>query len=137
VSVKKKKLSPPRSGGRSQRVKNEELTRIQLNRANLLFDYGAIPKSAQEIAQNAEDDNMVVLETTKEHPACWAAAPATWSRCWKNGRCAAAGSTTTRRARPTPTTAASAWARKSPPHPTGERRVEDPQAETEPFFDDD
>jgi cobalt-zinc-cadmium efflux system membrane fusion protein len=49
-----------------QAVKNEELTRIQLNRANILFDHGAIPKSAQEIAQNAEDDNLVVLETTKE-----------------------------------------------------------------------
>ncbi|MGD1091559.1 MAG: efflux RND transporter periplasmic adaptor subunit [Bryobacteraceae bacterium] len=49
-----------------QAVKNEELTKIQLNRANVLFEHGAIPKSAQEIAQNAEDDNLVVLETTKE-----------------------------------------------------------------------
>lgn len=49
-----------------QAVKNEELTRIQLARANTLFEHGAIPKSAQEIAQNAEDDNLVVLETTKE-----------------------------------------------------------------------
>jgi len=49
-----------------QAVKNEELTRIQLNRANTLFEHGAIPKSGQEIAQNAEDDNLVVLETTKE-----------------------------------------------------------------------
>jgi cobalt-zinc-cadmium efflux system membrane fusion protein len=49
-----------------QAVKNEELTKIQLNRANILFEHGAIPKSAQEIAQNAEDDNLVVLETTKE-----------------------------------------------------------------------
>ncbi len=49
-----------------QAVKNEELTRVQLDRANVLFEHGAIPKSQQEIAQNAEDDNVVVLETTKE-----------------------------------------------------------------------
>ena len=49
-----------------QAVKNEELTKIQLERANILFEHGAIPKSAQEIAQNAEDDNLVVLETAKE-----------------------------------------------------------------------
>ena len=50
-----------------QAVKNEQLSKIQLDRANLLFGTGAIPKSTQEIAQNAEDDNLVVLETTKEH----------------------------------------------------------------------
>jgi cobalt-zinc-cadmium efflux system membrane fusion protein len=49
-----------------QAVKNEELTKIQLARANLLLEHGAIPKSGQEIAQNAEDDNLVVLETAKE-----------------------------------------------------------------------
>jgi cobalt-zinc-cadmium efflux system membrane fusion protein len=49
-----------------QAVKNEELTKVQLDRANILFEHGAIPKSGQEIAQNAEDDNIVVLETTKE-----------------------------------------------------------------------
>lgn len=49
-----------------QAVKNEELTRIQLQRANILFEHGAVPKSAQEIAQNAEDDNLVVLETARE-----------------------------------------------------------------------
>jgi cobalt-zinc-cadmium efflux system membrane fusion protein len=49
-----------------QAVKNEQLTKIQLTRANLLFDHGAIPKSAQEIAQTAEDNNVVVLETAKE-----------------------------------------------------------------------
>src|SRR5208283_1722352 len=48
-------------------VKNEELTRIQLARAQLLFDNGAIPKSALEVAQNAEDDAKVDLETTSEH----------------------------------------------------------------------
>jgi cobalt-zinc-cadmium efflux system membrane fusion protein len=49
-----------------QAVKNEELSRLQLARANILFEDGAIPKSGQEIAQNAEDDNVVVLETAKE-----------------------------------------------------------------------
>jgi cobalt-zinc-cadmium efflux system membrane fusion protein len=49
-----------------QSVKNEELTKLQLQRANTLLEHGAIPKSAQEIAQNAEDDNIVVLETAKE-----------------------------------------------------------------------
>jgi len=49
-----------------QAIKNEELTKLQLNRANILFEHGAIPKSAQEIAQNAEDNNAVVLEATKE-----------------------------------------------------------------------
>ncbi len=49
-----------------QAVKNEQLTKVQLERANLLLEHGAIPKSQQEIAQNAEDDNVVVLETTKE-----------------------------------------------------------------------
>ena len=49
-----------------QALKNEELSKIQLDRANTLFAHGAIPKSGQEIAQNAEDDNVVVLETAKE-----------------------------------------------------------------------
>jgi membrane fusion protein, heavy metal efflux system len=49
-----------------QAVKNEELTKVQLERANLLFENGAIPKSGQEVAQNAEDDNIVVLEAAKE-----------------------------------------------------------------------
>jgi cobalt-zinc-cadmium efflux system membrane fusion protein len=52
-----------------QAVKNKELTKIQLDRAKILFDDGAIPKSTLEIAQNADDDNLVVLETTKEHLA--------------------------------------------------------------------
>jgi membrane fusion protein, heavy metal efflux system len=49
-----------------QAVKNEELTKLQLDRANILFENGAIPKSGQEVAVNAEDDNIVVLETAKE-----------------------------------------------------------------------
>jgi cobalt-zinc-cadmium efflux system membrane fusion protein len=49
-----------------QAVKNAQLAKMQLDRANLLLEHGAIPKSAQEIAQNAADDAQVVLETTKE-----------------------------------------------------------------------
>ena len=49
-----------------QAVKNEELTKIQLDRAKLLFEDGAVPKSTLEVAQNAEDDNLVVLQAAKE-----------------------------------------------------------------------
>ena len=48
-------------------VKNEELTKIQIDRAKLLYEDGAIPKSALEVAQNAEDNAQVDLETTTEH----------------------------------------------------------------------
>jgi membrane fusion protein, heavy metal efflux system len=48
-------------------VKNEELTKIQLQRAQLLFDDGAIAKSLVEIAQTAEDNAKVDVETTAEH----------------------------------------------------------------------
>jgi cobalt-zinc-cadmium efflux system membrane fusion protein len=47
-------------------VRNEQLAKIQLDRAKLLFDDGAIPKSALEIAQTAEDNARVDLETTEE-----------------------------------------------------------------------
>ena len=50
-----------------QAVKNELLTRLQLDRAKTLFEDGAYPKSQLEIAQNAEDDAVVVLDTTLEH----------------------------------------------------------------------
>ncbi|HEV3331022.1 MAG TPA: efflux RND transporter periplasmic adaptor subunit [Bryobacteraceae bacterium] len=50
-----------------QAVKNEQLAKIQLDRAKILYDDGAVPKSQLEIAQNAEDDAQIVLETTKEH----------------------------------------------------------------------
>jgi cobalt-zinc-cadmium efflux system membrane fusion protein len=50
-----------------QAVKNEELTKLQLNRAKLLLEDGAIPRSAFETAQTAEDDSLIVLETAKEH----------------------------------------------------------------------
>ena len=49
-----------------QAVKNEELTKVQLDRAKLLFEDGAIPKSTLETAQNAEDDNLVLVDTAKE-----------------------------------------------------------------------
>jgi cobalt-zinc-cadmium efflux system membrane fusion protein len=58
-----------------QAVKNEQLTKLQLARANTLFEHGAIPKSGQEIAQNAEDDNIVLLETAKEQLAHLGADP--------------------------------------------------------------
>ncbi len=48
-------------------VMNERLTKVQLDRANILFDHGATPKSALEVAQNAEDSAQVDLETTREH----------------------------------------------------------------------
>jgi membrane fusion protein, heavy metal efflux system len=48
-------------------VKNEQLTKMQLDRAKVLLDDGAIPKSAYEIAQNAEDNAVVDVETTTEH----------------------------------------------------------------------
>jgi cobalt-zinc-cadmium efflux system membrane fusion protein len=48
-------------------VKNEELTRIQLDRAKLLYNDGAIPKSSLETAQNAEDNTLVDVQTTTEH----------------------------------------------------------------------
>jgi cobalt-zinc-cadmium efflux system membrane fusion protein len=55
-------------------VDNERLTKIQLNRAKLLYEGGAVPKSALEIAENAEigsqtalDNARVDIETTTEH----------------------------------------------------------------------
>ncbi|HKE29222.1 MAG TPA: efflux RND transporter periplasmic adaptor subunit [Bryobacteraceae bacterium] len=48
-------------------VKNEQLAKIQLDRAKLLYDGGAVPKSALEVAQTTEDNAQVDLETTTEH----------------------------------------------------------------------
>ena len=48
-------------------VKNEELAKVQLERAQLLYDNGAIAKSLLEIAQNADENAKVDLETTQEH----------------------------------------------------------------------
>jgi membrane fusion protein, heavy metal efflux system len=50
-----------------QALKNEGLTKIQLERAKRLLDIGAIPKSALEIAQTAEAVNVVVLHAAEEH----------------------------------------------------------------------
>lgn len=48
-------------------VKNEQLAKIQLDRAKLLYDNGAVAKSVLEVAQNAEDNAQVDLETSTEH----------------------------------------------------------------------
>ena len=48
-------------------IKNEELTKVKLDRAKLLFDKGAVPKSSVEIAQTAEDNAKVDVTTTTEH----------------------------------------------------------------------
>ncbi len=48
-------------------VENERLAKIQLDRAQLLYSEGAIAKSALEVAQNAEDNAQVDVETTAEH----------------------------------------------------------------------
>lgn len=50
-----------------QAVANEKLTKVQLDRAKLLYDTGAYPKSTLETAENAEDDAIVVLDTALEH----------------------------------------------------------------------
>ena len=46
-------------------IENERLSKIQLDRAKLLFDNGSVPKSALEIAQNAEVGTQTALENTK------------------------------------------------------------------------
>jgi membrane fusion protein, heavy metal efflux system len=48
-------------------VRNEQLAHIQLDRAKFLFNDGAIPKSALEVAQTAEDNAIVDVETATEH----------------------------------------------------------------------
>ena len=47
-------------------VNDERLARVQLQRAQLLFDQGAIAKSALENVEEAEQDAKVTLETTQE-----------------------------------------------------------------------
>ncbi len=56
-------------------VKNEQLAKVQLDRAKLLYGDGAIPKSALEIAQNTEDNAQVDLETTTERLRLLGASP--------------------------------------------------------------
>lgn len=46
-------------------VDNERLTKIQLDRAKLLFENGAVPRSAFEIALNAEVGTQTALENAK------------------------------------------------------------------------
>lgn len=48
-------------------VANEQLTKVQLDRAKTLFDKGAIATKDLEVAQNAEDTAKVDLDTTAEH----------------------------------------------------------------------
>jgi cobalt-zinc-cadmium efflux system membrane fusion protein len=47
-------------------VANEQLSKIQLDRARELFDHGAVPKSQVEVAQTGENNAKVDLETTIE-----------------------------------------------------------------------
>jgi len=48
-------------------VRNEELAKAQLDRAKILFDNGAVAKSALEVAQTTEDNAKVDVETSLEH----------------------------------------------------------------------
>jgi membrane fusion protein, heavy metal efflux system len=48
-------------------VNDERLTRIQLDRAKLLYEKGAIAQSAVEVAQDAEDDAQASLDAASEH----------------------------------------------------------------------
>jgi membrane fusion protein, heavy metal efflux system len=48
-------------------IYNEQLSNVQLNRAKLLFEKGAIPRSQLETVQNTEDDAKVDVDTTREH----------------------------------------------------------------------
>ena len=45
----------------------EQLARVQLERAKILFDKGAIAKKDVETAQSTEDSALVDVDTTKEH----------------------------------------------------------------------
>lgn len=47
-------------------VNDERLTQVQLDRAKLLHDKGAIPTSQLEIAQNAEDDAKAALVASEQ-----------------------------------------------------------------------
>src|SRR6202047_934041 len=46
-------------------VDNERLSKIQLNRAKVLFENGAVPKSGLETAENAEIGTQTELENAK------------------------------------------------------------------------
>lgn len=47
-------------------LNDERLARVQLDRANLLFEKGAVSRSAVEVAQNAEEDARAALDATVE-----------------------------------------------------------------------
>ncbi len=47
-------------------VNDERLTRVQLDRAKLLYDKGAIAKNQLDIAQDAEDDNIADLRAAEQ-----------------------------------------------------------------------
>jgi cobalt-zinc-cadmium efflux system membrane fusion protein len=48
-------------------VVNEQLAKVQLDRAKILYDKGAIAQKDLEVAQNAADNARVDVETTTEH----------------------------------------------------------------------
>jgi cobalt-zinc-cadmium efflux system membrane fusion protein len=60
-------------------VNDERLARVQLERAKILYEHGAIPQSQLEIAKDSEDDakadlvaaeqQLVVLGVDKDHPS--------------------------------------------------------------------
>ena len=50
-------------------VNDERLARVQLERSQILFDNGAIAKSALEVFEDAEQDAQVTLETATRTPA--------------------------------------------------------------------
>ena len=47
-------------------VVNEQLAKVQLDRSKVLFDKGAIAKKDLEVAQNAEENALVDVDTTTE-----------------------------------------------------------------------
>ena len=53
-------------------VNDERLAKVQLDRAKILNEKGAIPNSQVEIAQNAEDDAKAALSRRKSSCACLA-----------------------------------------------------------------
>ena len=46
-------------------MENERLTKIQLDRAKLLFDHGAVPQSSVEVATNADLGALIAIENAK------------------------------------------------------------------------
>jgi cobalt-zinc-cadmium efflux system membrane fusion protein len=48
-------------------IRNEALTKIQLQRGKTLFEHGAFSQSALDVAQNAEDNALVDIDTAAHH----------------------------------------------------------------------